>query len=208
MLQVIRMALEHAGLRPRDLGMLEMHGTGTPLGDPIEVGLHQEVLDSLLSCSPVFLLALLSSVALQTATSGRWQSGGAASVPGKHVAAAAKFPSSFRTKRLLCMCALCPQSRSYNMQVGAAHAVLLKGQAGRPPLVLAAAKAHHGHAEPAAGAVGIRAAVHRSVGYSPCCRCDVCVVCDEALLILPARGVVEGFSSNVKLSGLPPTVQQ
>jgi hypothetical protein len=40
--------------------------------------------------------------------------------------------------------------------------VLLKGQAGRPPLTLAAAKAHHGHAEPAAGAVGIRAAVRRS----------------------------------------------
>ena len=36
-LQVIRMALEHAGLQPRDLGMLETHGTGTPLGDPIEV---------------------------------------------------------------------------------------------------------------------------------------------------------------------------
>lgn len=36
-LQVIRMALEHAGLHPRELSMLEMHGTGTPLGDPIEV---------------------------------------------------------------------------------------------------------------------------------------------------------------------------
>lgn len=37
MLQVIRMALESAGLHPRQLSMLEMHGTGTPLGDPIEV---------------------------------------------------------------------------------------------------------------------------------------------------------------------------
>jgi acyl transferase domain-containing protein len=36
-LQVIRMALESAGLHPRELSMLEMHGTGTPLGDPIEV---------------------------------------------------------------------------------------------------------------------------------------------------------------------------
>jgi acyl transferase domain-containing protein len=37
MLQVIRMALTNAGLHPRELSMLEMHGTGTPLGDPIEV---------------------------------------------------------------------------------------------------------------------------------------------------------------------------
>ena len=36
-LQVIRMALESAGLHPRELRMLEMHGTGTALGDPIEV---------------------------------------------------------------------------------------------------------------------------------------------------------------------------
>ena len=35
----MRLALEDAGLRPADIGTLEMHGTGTPLGDPIEVGL-------------------------------------------------------------------------------------------------------------------------------------------------------------------------
>ncbi|MEZ4318275.1 MAG: SDR family NAD(P)-dependent oxidoreductase [Myxococcota bacterium] len=34
---VVRAALEDAGLTPADIGMLEAHGTGTPLGDPIEV---------------------------------------------------------------------------------------------------------------------------------------------------------------------------
>ncbi len=34
---VIRAALEDAGLSPSDIGLLEAHGTGTPLGDPIEV---------------------------------------------------------------------------------------------------------------------------------------------------------------------------
>jgi acyl transferase domain-containing protein len=31
-------ALERAGLAPEDIGYLEAHGTGTPLGDPIELG--------------------------------------------------------------------------------------------------------------------------------------------------------------------------
>ncbi|MFO1456198.1 MAG: beta-ketoacyl synthase N-terminal-like domain-containing protein [Steroidobacteraceae bacterium] len=35
---VIRAALDSAGLEPRDVGYVETHGTGTPLGDPIEAG--------------------------------------------------------------------------------------------------------------------------------------------------------------------------
>lgn len=35
--KLIRQALENAGLQPSDIGYLEAHGTGTPLGDPIEI---------------------------------------------------------------------------------------------------------------------------------------------------------------------------
>ncbi len=35
---LIRTALSVAGLSPRDVALVSLHGTGTPLGDPIEVG--------------------------------------------------------------------------------------------------------------------------------------------------------------------------
>ena len=38
MLQVIRAALAYATVEPDGVEGLDMHGTGTPLGDPIEVG--------------------------------------------------------------------------------------------------------------------------------------------------------------------------
>ncbi|HYO74421.1 MAG TPA: beta-ketoacyl synthase N-terminal-like domain-containing protein, partial [Archangium sp.] len=38
---VIQEALEHAGLRPTDIGYVEAHGTGTPLGDPLEIAALQ-----------------------------------------------------------------------------------------------------------------------------------------------------------------------
>ncbi|MEM6929647.1 MAG: beta-ketoacyl synthase N-terminal-like domain-containing protein, partial [Myxococcota bacterium] len=40
---VIRRALEAAEVAPADVGVLEAHGTGTPLGDPIEIGAVQAV---------------------------------------------------------------------------------------------------------------------------------------------------------------------
>lgn len=35
---LIRTALSVARLAPQDVGLVSLHGTGTPLGDPIEVG--------------------------------------------------------------------------------------------------------------------------------------------------------------------------
>ncbi|HEU4410057.1 MAG TPA: type I polyketide synthase, partial [Polyangiaceae bacterium] len=40
---VIRAALENAGVSPAEVGFVEMHGTGTPLGDPIEYEALREV---------------------------------------------------------------------------------------------------------------------------------------------------------------------
>ena len=42
--QVIRQALKAAGVEPGAIAALQMHGTGTPLGDPIEVGAALEAL--------------------------------------------------------------------------------------------------------------------------------------------------------------------
>lgn len=43
--QVVRTALQRAGLVPGDIGYVETHGTGTPLGDPIEVMALKAVFD-------------------------------------------------------------------------------------------------------------------------------------------------------------------
>ena len=44
--QLIQRALSDAGLGPDDLDYLEAHGTGTPLGDPVEMGAVASVLRS------------------------------------------------------------------------------------------------------------------------------------------------------------------
>lgn len=44
---VIRGALQSAGKQPDEIGLLELHGTGTPLGDPIELGAATAVLQGI-----------------------------------------------------------------------------------------------------------------------------------------------------------------
>lgn len=44
--EVIRAALASAGMAPAMLAALEMHGTGTALGDPIEMGAACAVLQA------------------------------------------------------------------------------------------------------------------------------------------------------------------
>lgn len=41
---MISQALSSAGIAPSGVGLLEMHGTGTSLGDPIEMGAAMPVL--------------------------------------------------------------------------------------------------------------------------------------------------------------------
>ncbi|CAL8465604.1 g5140 [Coccomyxa elongata] len=62
--QVIRLALVDASLEPARLGCLEMHGTGTPLGDPIEVGAAVAVFGGVPSSrsQPLCLSAVKSSL--------------------------------------------------------------------------------------------------------------------------------------------------
>ncbi|WP_459802094.1 type I polyketide synthase [Herbidospora sp. RD11066] len=69
--RVIRRALESAGLKPHDIGLMEAHGTGTTLGDPVEAhallatyGQHR------LSGHPLFLGSLKSNMGHSQAAAG------------------------------------------------------------------------------------------------------------------------------------------
>ena len=57
----VRLALKSGSLAVKDLGMVQLHGTGTPLGDPIEVGALTAVLGRS-GCERVVLAAGKTSV--------------------------------------------------------------------------------------------------------------------------------------------------
>lgn len=104
--EVIRGALRAAQQRPQDIAGLEMHGTGTPLGDPIETGALTAVLQG--------------------------------------------------------------QSPAFPCRVGANQLVRLEDacNAGQKhPLKLSAAKSTRGHAEPAAGGIGINLLATSLLGH-------------------------------------------
>ncbi|WP_061299240.1 type I polyketide synthase [Herbidospora cretacea] len=69
--RVIRKALDSAGLKPHEVGLMEAHGTGTTLGDPVEAhallavyGQHR------LSGHPLFLGSLKSNIGHSQAAAG------------------------------------------------------------------------------------------------------------------------------------------
>ncbi|MCC7361294.1 MAG: type I polyketide synthase [Anaerolineales bacterium] len=69
---VIRRALENAQLTPRDLALIELHGTGTALGDPIETDALRAIFLNMAEAElpPVYLGAVKSNVGHTGAAAG------------------------------------------------------------------------------------------------------------------------------------------
>ncbi len=69
--EVISRALSKAGISPAEIDYIETHGTGTPLGDPIEVGALQEVVAKERSHgAPLLIGALKSNIGHTEAAAG------------------------------------------------------------------------------------------------------------------------------------------
>ena len=54
------MAMQNAGVQASSMSVLEMHGTGTPLGDPIEIGAAVSALGSSSQDQPLSFSAVKS----------------------------------------------------------------------------------------------------------------------------------------------------
>ena len=68
--QVITQALKNASIDSKDIDYIESHGTGTPLGDPIEMESIKEVLDSKQREKPVYVGALKTNIGHLEAAAG------------------------------------------------------------------------------------------------------------------------------------------
>ncbi len=68
--RVIREALDRAGLRPEEIGYIEVHGTGTSLGDPIEVEAIGRVMADRPADRPVVLGTVKSNIGHLEAAAG------------------------------------------------------------------------------------------------------------------------------------------
>ncbi|NJN75756.1 MAG: hypothetical protein HC796_05520 [Synechococcaceae cyanobacterium RL_1_2] len=67
---VVKRALHHAGLQPKDIAYLESHGTGTSLGDPIEVNSLMAVLDRDRGENPCYLGSVKTNIGHLEAAAG------------------------------------------------------------------------------------------------------------------------------------------
>ncbi|QDQ81024.1 hybrid non-ribosomal peptide synthetase/type I polyketide synthase [Paraburkholderia megapolitana] len=68
--QVIRTALQNAGLQPDDIDYVETHGTGTDLGDPIEVSALQSVFGTASRQAPLHIGAVKANIGHTEAAAG------------------------------------------------------------------------------------------------------------------------------------------
>jgi len=66
--EVISQAWEHAGLHPSDANLIESHGTGTPLGDPIEINAIKKAIGQ--TKNPIAIGALKSHIGHLEAAAG------------------------------------------------------------------------------------------------------------------------------------------
>ena len=67
---VIEAALENAGLKQEDIDYIEAHGTGTPLGDPIEANAIAAVMKARAKDDPIYISAVKSNIGHLEAASG------------------------------------------------------------------------------------------------------------------------------------------
>lgn len=140
---VMRRAIQASALLPEDIAHLELHGTGTPLGDPIELGAASSVLQG----SNSFIQGKHSHFADNSAHFG---SVSASKFRQLHIAGS-------MTKRNLCNLSFDGIPNCYRRL--AVRKTILTPQASdvghAGPVSLGASKSRIGHAEPAAGGAGV-----------------------------------------------------
>jgi hypothetical protein len=136
---VVRAALAWNGMAAGDVGVLEMHGTGTALGDPIEVG----------AAFAVFQVSSADGDPLKGSCADAWQHLSVCSIKMLEVVSVLPLP------QLQAYLPFPPPARLPACLPACPPACLPVQGEGQHPLELQAAKSRTLHTEPAAGAVGL-----------------------------------------------------